>query len=313
MLLCALLLWLGATPASRVLAQEPVRLAVLQTGSADVGLDALASALDPVMLGELNNHQQVRVASRPALDLASLQLAIDCVSETAECLRSATEQAGTEGLLAAMLKRVGNETLVTLLYFDTRGEGTLRTSTRRHGDENLEQHALDAVPGMVREALGLPAEAAAAPAILDPTIVPPLPEPNVPDESAESATRPLPVLPIVLTAVGAGLVTTGIVFGLAKNSTQDQYESLPITDEGSASKAEDLIDQGETEALLSNVFIGVGAAALVGGVVWWIVDANSHDSDAEAYSRADESSIALMPSIGPNMLGLRLHGRLTTP
>ena len=106
---------------------------MFRTATADPALQDLGEALDPVVLDELGKHQPlVQVTARPPLDLPATQLALDCVGETNACLREAATQAGVDVLIAPSLERAGDETVVTLMYFDARGAGELRNAARRH-------------------------------------------------------------------------------------------------------------------------------------------------------------------------------------
>ncbi|HEY2735839.1 MAG TPA: hypothetical protein VGI70_17700, partial [Polyangiales bacterium] len=95
--------------AIRARADDPLRVALFKTASDDASLQALAAAVDPVLLSELSNVPNLEIGARPALDLPSMQLAIDCVGETAECLTSAAKQAQAEGLIAPTVRKLGAE------------------------------------------------------------------------------------------------------------------------------------------------------------------------------------------------------------
>src|SRR4051794_30020732 len=86
-------------------AQPRTQLALFKTAAEDADLGELASAIDPVVLSALGEVAQVQINARPALDLPSMQLAIDCVGETADCLRAAARQAEADGLLAPSVRR----------------------------------------------------------------------------------------------------------------------------------------------------------------------------------------------------------------
>src|SRR4051794_26246109 len=93
--------------ASNARADEPLRIALFKTASEETSLQALAAAIDPVLLSELGNVPDLQIAARPALDLPSMQLAIDCVGETADCLAQAAKQAQADGLVAPVVRKLG--------------------------------------------------------------------------------------------------------------------------------------------------------------------------------------------------------------
>jgi hypothetical protein len=255
--------------ASNARADQPLRVALFKAASEDTSLQTLAAALDPVLLAELGNVPDLQIAARPALDLPSMQLAIDCVGETAECLSSSAKQAEADGLIAPAVRKLGAEIVVTILLYDARRQLSIRGATRRYASDQVDS-ALDGVRGMVRELFGLevappaasPPPEAAAPAAA-----------SAPTSPQPSAAKPLPVLPIVLGAAGVALLGAGVGLGLASQSSEDAYTKIKVTDEASGQRALDKLGSARTEATLANVAYGVGAAALATGVVVFILQA----------------------------------------
>ena len=86
--------------------------------------------------------------------------------------------------------------------------------------------------------------------------------------------------PWILVGAGGAMVVTGAVFGAQSKSTQREFDSVVAEQVLDRERAEDLQSTGESQATLSNVFIGAGAALLVGGVVWQVVGGKD-DQDAE--------------------------------
>jgi hypothetical protein len=291
----------AALLAATARAQESFSVAVFRTAAKDSALKPLADALDPVVLGELDKIEGVRVSARPPLDLPATQLALDCIGETSACLRSVAEQAGAETLVAPSLDRAGDETVVTLLFFDARGEGELRSSTRRHPNAEVERAALDALPAMMRELFGV-AEPATAPG--EPV---PAPQQPVVDDTDLGAQEPaaerssFPPAPVAITAVGAAILGTGIAFGLVSKATEDDLAALPTDTMDEIDAVYDKLDEAQTQATIANVGIGLGAAVIALGVTLWVVEL----SDAPEA----EQSAWLAPRLGPREVGLAVGGR----
>jgi len=295
-LLTLALAWFTWAAAAR--AQEATSVAVFRTATAESNLRELAEALDPVVLAELDKVSKIRITARPALDLPATQLALDCVGETATCLRSVAEQAGAEVLIAPSVGRADAETMVTLLYFDARKQGELRTATRRHAGVDVSADALDAVPAMVRELF----EIAEQP---DPTQAPDVTQPQPVEIEAEphepALERPLfPTVPVVITATGVVVLGAGIALGLMANSTEDDYADIDVIDMPDADGAIEEFESAETQALIANVAIGVGVATVAVGAVLWVLEL-SEEPDAEG--------AWLAPRLGPGEAGLLLRGR----
>lgn len=272
-------------------AQEPVRLALFPASSSDAALEELASALNTMVLSRLSEISQVQVAAQPALDLSATLLAADCIGETKQCLVPLTEQAGVDALLAPSVQRAGDETVVTLLYADARGDAEIRNVTRRYGgQDDVAKQALDAIPAMLDELLGIA----------------PVPAPQPPrtdyDESREPpAAKPFPVLPVVVTAVGVALVGGGIAFGLMAKASEDDYAALPVTSMSEADKAADELSSAQTQALISNIGLIAGGAVTALGVTLLVL----HFTD-----ESDSERASLMPTVAPGELGLTLRGQL---
>lgn len=81
---------------------------------------------------------------------------------------------------------------------------------------------------------------------------------------------------------GAALVAGGVTFGILANNTHSDFDNATT-----AAEKQDLADTGETQALVSDVLNGVGAAAMIAGVVL-IVTADSGGS-AMGQASADET------------------------
>jgi len=268
---------------------DVLRIALFKTGSEDSALVSLAAAIDPVLLSELGRVPSLQIAARPALDLPSMQLAVDCVGETAECLSMAAKQAQADGLVAPLVRRIGAELVVTVLLHDARKQMTITAATRRYSGQQVEDQVLDGIPGMVRELFGLE-----SPPNAPPPPAAPLPAPSEAVElSSETsppvaAARPLPVLPIVVGAAGVAFIAAGALLGAAAKSSEDSYAKLVIGDGDvkAAQRAQDKYDSAASQATLANVAFGVGAAGVVAGVVLLILELQNQPEHAAAQAAA---------------------------
>jgi hypothetical protein len=282
-------------------ADGPARIALFQTAAEDASLKPLAAALDPVLGAELEKTRAVQVTERPSLDLPAMQLALDCVGQTAECLRSVTDQSHVEGLLAATLHKAGSETVLTVFYFDARGVGEAKTATRQHSGDGIEQDTLNDVPGIMKELFAEPAKNESA----EGTATGAPGDATAPDQPQASAG--VPMGPIVLGAGGLVLVGVGAAFGFAAKSTEDSYASTTFDGKKSRAQLEkeaaaldDKLSTAKKQALFSNLGFGLGAAAVAGAVIWWVLTPDE---------RANSEHARLSPWLGPKTAGLSLHGR----
>jgi hypothetical protein len=266
-----------------------------------------------VLQSALEELGTVAIVARPGMDLGAVQLALDCVAETIQCLRTATEQSHAEQLVAPTLQHTPSELVLSVLRFDARGQGKMRRVVRRQSGQVLGSALLDQVPSMMRELFDVPpaAKPAAAvpvpPPVAEPQIAPPLavqevpsPEPTRlpegPMEPPESHWR-VPVAPVILGGAGVLALTGGIIAGAMMQSTQAEYDRLVIATKQDAERAADLHSSGQSQAVVANVLMGVGGAAIIGAGIWLLVDrsrAASREAQLTAFS----------PLVGPQQLGL---------
>lgn len=110
--------------------------------------------------------------------------------------------------------------------------------------------------------------------------------------------------------VAAGAVSTGLglYFGLKASSKNDEYQDVcpggmcPSMD----SEGFDLHDEASSAATLSNVFVGVGVAAIAGGLVLWLT---APDAPAAAEADFADDDFAAAPMITPDAVGAVFTGR----
>ncbi|HET6335515.1 MAG TPA: hypothetical protein VFG30_19950 [Polyangiales bacterium] len=285
---------------SLVRAQEqPLRVALFKTAADDPSLADFATALDPLVSSKLSEFASVTIAARPALDLPSMQLAIDCVGETADCLNAAAKQADADSLLAPSVTRDQNAVVVTLLHFDP-ALGVARTVHRRYEGERVGEQALSGVDGMLAELFGedIPASqpqvAPATPATE--TAPPPLAAPPTRAKPAG-----VPFASVILGGFGVALVGTGIAFGVMSNASHNAFLDIDVTDADSAHSAIAKENAAQDQATVANVTLGLGVAAIVGAgvLLYWQLKERNSDSKPQSH-------VSLAPRIAPREAGLTL-------
>lgn len=303
---CAALVWAIATHAQ---AEEPARspgsaavvpkAVLLTTANAQGG----AGALDSVISAAVEELGAVKVVARPGLDLGAVQLVLDCVAETARCLKAVTEQHSAQVLIAPSLARTPGELVLSILRFDAR-DGQMERVLRRQQGQSLTSETLDAVPDMLRELFGLPVQAKKPPAGANtaPQSYEPLPEAPMEPPSRDSH---VPVGPILLGSGAVLMLGTAIVLGATVQASQNEYDRITTKrtlDDSDVDDAIDIRNSAETRETLQYVFYGVGAATLVGAGIWLAVDLSNARKSEQVYSR-------FSPWLGPHQVGLVLTHR----
>ena len=114
-----------------------------------------------------------------------------------------------------------------------------------------------------------PAVAPAEPSTSGPPPTPP------PTDSESSAT---PIAPFVLGGIGIVGLGVGSYFGVKAMSDADDANELCPDGKCTSQRGEDLMDDARTAATVSNIAFGVGAAALVTGVVLYFAAPDSDEA-----------------------------------
>jgi hypothetical protein len=286
--------------ASRSSAPPPALL-LSTAGAADAG-----QALDSVLSSSIEELNVVRIVARPGLDLGAVQLALDCVAETAPCLQAVVSQSDAQVLIAPTLQRTSSELVLGLLRFDARS-GEMRRVARRQPGSVLGSALLDAIPGMVRELFGLPPpppKPAPAPPKADSSLEtgPASTEAEpMPEAPMEPPTRPSSVVgPILVGSAGVLVLGAGFIVGGLMKGNQSDYNKLLVSTPAAADRAADKRSTAKTEAAVANVLFGVGAAAVAAGGIWLAVQlTNRHPADSSS-----DTDTAWAPMLGPGALGL---------
>jgi hypothetical protein len=295
---------------------QALRLALFKTSVSSSELTPLAAALDPVLQAEVGRLPNVSIAAVPPLDLPSLQLALDCVGETPECLSLAADRSKADGLLAASLTRSGAARVLSLMVYDPRESSALHVVTRSFATDASDGVVIDGAKSLVHELFGdaAPPPAAAptptpppsALAVVEeppaaPTTLAPAPEPAPAPAAPLTAASPAPaqagpslVVPIVLSAVGLAAVGVGVGFGIASNNSESRYADMRINDANDAKDANDVLSRARSQATVANIAVGVGAASCVAGAVVYLLQRK----------RAPERAPHARVSWGPTYLGV---------
>lgn len=155
--------------------------------------------------------------------------------------------------------------------------------------------------------------AASASALASASAPPPPPSASVPPPPPSATTPPIMVKPYgttpwAMVGVGAAVGVVGAIMlpiGLGKANNPDCRE---ISANNWTCKTEDAKKEAETGQILvpaGKVALGIGGAAIVGGLVWEFL------ANAPAAQEADKPTtgrIRLSPAVGPGMSGAFIHG-----
>jgi hypothetical protein len=280
-------LGLGATARADV-PRTLVISSIAEPGSPEAQVnDAVRKAL-----GALS---EVQLLPPSPLDLEAVQLALDC---TGTCLPEIAERMAARIVIIPALKQRAEALELELTCFREDAKGPPRVAMRKQPGRRLDASLLDAVPSMVREVLELEGDEPSAAA------AEPVPEPAAaaPIEDAEepaTATGSLPLGPALLGGGGVVLLAAGVVVGIVANATEDEYASRDVGNDAQAKAADDQRVTGENQALVANILLGTGAAAVVAAGIWYLLDGNTEHAPAQAMLR---------PALGPGTAGLVLAG-----
>ena len=135
------------------------------------------------------------------------------------------------------------------------------------------------------------------PAIVGPTAAPP-PRAAADGAPAPSTWSSQKTIAIVVGAVGLVAVGVGSGFGLAAHGAWNQAQSDCGGSCSATSTAQSEADHAHQDATIANIAVIGGAAAVVGGIVLWVV-APSHPASTSA---------RLTPLVGPGSAGLAASG-----
>jgi hypothetical protein len=130
-------------------------------------------------------------------------------------------------------------------------------------------------------------------------------KPDRPDKPVEPPDDEGSVVgPWIVTAAGGAVLVGGVAMGLIASGTEGDFHSARSADE-----KRDLQSQGRTEALVADVLMGVGVAAVGVGVVWLILDAGSEPGEGRV-SPVGDAGWRVEPRLVPGGAALVLGGTL---
>jgi hypothetical protein len=132
-------------------AELPVAVMVFRAAPADASLHDLEDAFDPVLLAAVGKRLDGKVVSQNALDLPATQLALDCIAQSPDCLRSVARACSARALIAPTIERAGTEVVVSLLYFADGPQGEIHHAVRRKRASADGRAQLATAPGLVEE------------------------------------------------------------------------------------------------------------------------------------------------------------------
>jgi hypothetical protein len=298
---CAATAWLACSASARAETPNAIVFAPHDSGhksDAKVAREVRA-ALEKLELAKL--------LDAPPLDLDAMQLTIDCVGESAECLGKVAERSKARVVIAPSITRAKGGSTLRILYYDASAKSEPHSVERQAKGADLDKDTYAAIPEMLRGLFASspkPEEKPAAPKeeekkqteFVEAKPVPP-PQPAPVDDKPG---KPLPLGPILLGGGGVAALTAGLVVGAMMKSTQSSYADRDVVTPQEAKKADDERKLGKQQALVADVLIGVGAAAIVAGGIWFatgLVD-----------SPKEQPQTALLPAVGPHGAMLSLTG-----
>jgi hypothetical protein len=131
-----------------------------------------------------------------------------------------------------------------------------------------------------------PAETKPAPAPEEPAKAP---EPEVVSDGVGTG-------PVILGGVGVALAATGGVFGYLAIQSNHDAELLCPTRRDCTKPALDAAKRRDDQAMIANIGIGVGVAAIAASAAWFILSGTSREEGS--------ARVTLHPAVGPGSAGL---------
>ncbi len=182
---------------------------------------------------------------------------LGCGETASSCIAELASALGADGVLMGDVAKVGGKTQINLKIISARDGTTLAAfSDRVEGEEAV-------LDGLTRASAQLAEGTAKA---LKRTLVP------VALSLRGGASTPPWWVPVVAGAVVAG---TGVVLFLLGNADYARLVGATPTARIGLTEAASLRDGGALKQGLGVTLIGVGAAAIVGGGVWWLLGRTS--------------------------------------
>jgi hypothetical protein len=116
---------------------------------------------------------------------------------------------------------------------------------------------------------------------------------------------------IAMMGAGVAVLGAGIGVGAASAGSQSEFDDLVSQPTFDVAEAQQLQDQGESQALTANVLVASGSAVLVAGAVTFLVDqlARGRESSGEASAPPAAASIRVAPRFSPRQASVDLQIR----
>jgi hypothetical protein len=252
-------------------------------------------------------------------------------------LRAVASEFGVEVLIAPAIEVGQGDLVLTFLYFDARGAGSLVRVTHWQLGPKLTPDTLAVVPELLDALLphtltaplpatSVPLANAPAPGTGTPLANAPAPMTSTPRASAPpeqgslAHTRELqaaraeharqvmpssvPIAPCVVVAGGVALIGAGAVTGLVMQGNAHDYRAQPVHTRAEADVAANTRQTLGTQARLANVLYGVGAGAAVLGSAWLMLELLGRGERATT-----SASTQLTATVTPMQLGIVLQRR----
>lgn len=198
----------------------------------------------------------------PPLVLRDLQLAVGCLSESAECWSKVAEELGAEVLLVPSLREASSDLVLELAAFDRRSGADARRVLKLASGPERGPLVLEEINAMLRALFLLPA--------LPPPPRTPL---AVTASVGPAAARPLVLRPLPWLVAGALSLTGGIVLGSLAGAAQSDYAALDVHTSADVDRAIALKDTAGGRATAANaLFVGAALSSALSLTLWLLDD-----------------------------------------
>lgn len=227
--------------------------------------EALASVKGEVLAAVRAEVEALGVAElgpTPPLGLRDLQLAVGCLSESAECWSKVADELGVEVLLVPSLREATSDLVLELAAFDRRSDGEARRVLKLASGARRVSLVLEEINAMLRALFFLPA----------------LPRPPPTSLVLSSSVAPAPARPFVLSPLpwaiaGAASLSGGIIFGALAGSASSDYAALDVRSSADVDRAIALLDTASGRATAANAFyVGAALSAALSLTLWLLED-----------------------------------------
>lgn len=199
----------------------------------------------------------------PPLVLRDLQLAVGCLSESAECWSKVAEELGAEVLLVPSLREASSDLVLEIAVFDRHSGGDARRVLKLASGSERAALVLEEINAMLRALFLLPALSPPprAPLALTASVGP-------------ASARPLVLSPLPWLVAGALSLTGGIVLGALAGAAQSDYAALDVRSSADVDRAIALKETAGGRATAANAFfVGAALSSALSLTLWLLEDA----------------------------------------